>query len=119
MLIAIYAASLDPITRGHLEVIRRSARLFGTTIVAVGENPDKRPTFSTNRRVSLAALSLLEANVTGNVEVDSYSGEYLVDYARRRGAEVLVRGVRNEADYGYESTMADVSTTVEFPFAIE
>lgn len=100
--IAIYPGSFDPVTNGHLDVIERASRLFSRLIVAVLRNDGKRPLFSLEERLEMLRESLKHL---GNVEVDSFDG-LLVDYATRRGATVIVRGIRAISDYEYELQMA-------------
>ena len=100
--IAVYPGSFDPVTHGHLDIIGRGARIFERVVVAVLRNPQKKPMFPLRER-----RDLLRQAVAGmeNVEVDSFSG-LLVDYARRRGALVIVRGLRAVSDFEYEFQMA-------------
>jgi pantetheine-phosphate adenylyltransferase len=100
--IAVYPGSFDPITNGHLDLVERAARLCDRLIVAVLRNEEKQPLFTVEER-----MEMLHETVRGypNVEVDSFDG-LLVDYARRRGAAVLVRGIRAISDYEYELQMA-------------
>ena len=101
-MIAIYPGSFDPITNGHLDLIERGSRLFGTLIVAVLQNETKQPLFSIAER-----LEMLREVVgkMGNVEVDCFDG-LLVKYAAGRGARVILRGIRAISDYEYELQMA-------------
>ncbi len=88
--IAIYPGSFDPITNGHLDVIERGARLFGRLIVSILRNESKAPLFSVEERMEMLA------EVTApwkNIELDSFDG-LLADYALRRGARVILRGIR-------------------------
>ena len=101
-IVAIYPGSFDPITNGHLDLIRRGARLFDRLIVAVLRNQVKQPLFSTEERTEM----LVEA-VSGlpNVSIDSFDG-LLVNYATSQNATVLLRGIRAVSDYEYELQMA-------------
>ena len=102
MKIAIYPGSFDPVTSGHLNIIRRSAKIFDKLIVCVMVNAGKNPMFTLEERVELIR------RVTGdlpNVEVDS-SSELLADYARRRGSCVIVKGLRAGSDFENEFQMA-------------
>ena len=102
MKIAIYPGSFDPITSGHLNIIRRAASIFDRLIVCVMVNAGKSPMFSLQERVDLIR------RVTGdlsNVEIDS-SNELLADYARRRGSCVIVKGLRAGSDFENEFQMA-------------
>ena len=100
--VVVYPGSFDPVTNGHLDVIERAARLFDRLIVALLENPEKRPLFSLRERTRLLgdAVEGIE-----NVEVDSFSG-LLVDYAGRREASMILRGLRAVSDFEFEFQMA-------------
>jgi pantetheine-phosphate adenylyltransferase len=103
--VAIYPGSFDPITNGHVDILRRSLILFDRVIVAVAENVRKQALFSTEERAAMIRASV------GNeprVEVDAFSG-LLVDYARRRGAGVVIRGLRAIADFEYEFQFAHMN----------
>jgi pantetheine-phosphate adenylyltransferase len=100
--IAVYPGSFDPITNGHLDIIRRAAQMFDRVIVAVAINAEKTPLFSVRERVTLA-----QAAVKGfkNVSVDEFGG-LLVSYARRKRAAVVVRGLRAVSDFEFEFQLA-------------
>jgi pantetheine-phosphate adenylyltransferase len=100
--LAVYPGSFDPLTNGHLDIIRRSRRLFDRVIVAVLVNEDKRPLFSVDERVAMARESL---HGDAGVEVDRFDG-LLVDYVARKGAGAVVRGLRAVSDFEYEYQMA-------------
>jgi pantetheine-phosphate adenylyltransferase len=100
---AIYPGSFDPLTNGHLDIIERSSKLFDSVVVAILVNPQKDPLFSVGERRSLIQESMPSA--LENVEVDVFEG-LLVDYASRRNAEVIIRGIRAVSDYEYELQMA-------------
>ena len=106
---AIYPGSFDPVTNGHLDLIARGAEIFDTLVVAVARNLDKSPLFSVKER-----LEMLRAVTSGlpNVQVDEFKG-LLVDYARARGARVILRGIRAVSDYEYELQMAMMNRKVE------
>jgi pantetheine-phosphate adenylyltransferase len=99
--IAICAGSFDPPTNGHLDVVRRAARLFHRVIVAVLVNSEKQPWFAADERVAMLVESLEDAGV----EVATFDG-LLVDFAHTRGASVLVRGLRTATEYSDEQQMA-------------
>jgi pantetheine-phosphate adenylyltransferase len=100
--LAIYPGSFDPVTNGHLDLIERGAKIFDRLVVAVLQNMEKEPLFSTAERVEM----LREVSRPwGNVEVDVFDG-LLVDYARQRQAQVILRGIRAISDYEYELQMA-------------
>ena len=101
--VAVYAASFDPITNGHLDLIERAAKLFDEVVVAVATNVEKSGgTFPVDERIAL-----IRDAVTGmkNVRVDTIEG-LLVDYLRRIGARIVIRGLRALADFEYEFEMA-------------
>jgi pantetheine-phosphate adenylyltransferase len=102
MRIAVYPGSFDPLTNGHLDIIRRATRLFDRVIVAVLENEGKSPLFSVPERKELIARCI--EGIDG-AEVSSFSG-LLVDFMRGAGANVVVRGIRAVSDYEYELQMA-------------
>lgn len=104
-LTALCPGTFDPVTNGHLDIIERAAERFDALVVAVLDNPEKRPLFTVEERVSL--LKEVTAELP-NVEVDSFSG-LLVDYAARRGAEVVVKGLRAVSDFEYEIQMAQMN----------
>lgn len=99
---AVYPGSFDPLTNGHLDIIRRGARLFDRVLVAVLENEGKAPLFSVAERMEL--ISACTRDIPG-VEVHSFSG-LLVDFMKRTNAKVVVRGIRAVSDYEYELQMA-------------
>ena len=99
---AVYPGSFDPLTNGHLDIIRRGTRLFDRLVVAVLENEGKAPLFSVAERTELIARSTRDLP---SVEVHSFSG-LLVDFMRRMDATVVVRGIRAVSDYEYELQMA-------------
>jgi pantetheine-phosphate adenylyltransferase len=102
---ALCPGTFDPVTGGHLDVIDRASRHFDTLIAAVLENPAKEPLFTLDERVAMLkeAVSSLD-----NVEVESFSG-LLVDYAKVRGATVVVKGLRAVTDFEYELQMAHMN----------
>ncbi len=100
---AIYPGTFDPVTNGHLDLIERSSNLFGRVIVGVLVNPDKDPVFEVEERKELIDLSIPKS--VSNVETEVFSG-LLVDYAHRREAHVIIRGIRAVSDYEYELQMA-------------
>lgn len=100
--IAIYPGTFDPLTNGHAGIIRRGAEIFDTVIVAVARDNLKSPLFSLDERVEMARECF--AGVAG-VEVEAFSG-LLVDYAKKRGATAILRGLRALSDFDYEFQMA-------------
>jgi pantetheine-phosphate adenylyltransferase len=102
MRVAVYPGSFDPLTNGHLDIIRRCSRLFDRVMVALLENEGKSPLFTIPERIELIARCTAEIP---NVEVHSFSG-LLVDFMQRHHAYVVVRGIRAVSDYEYELQMA-------------
>jgi pantetheine-phosphate adenylyltransferase len=100
--IAVFPGQFDPITKGHLDVIRRGVRLFDELIVAVGNNPAKTELFTLNDRVTI--IRTLLKNVTG-IRVEKYSG-LTVDFVKQSGATALLRGIRDVSDLRYEFQLA-------------
>jgi len=100
--VAIYPGSFDPLTNGHVDIIRRGARLFDRIIIAVLINLEKAPLFTVPERVEIAREAFIG---NANVEVDTFDG-LLVDYARKRRAGVIVRGLRAVSDFEFEMQMA-------------
>jgi pantetheine-phosphate adenylyltransferase len=100
--IALYPGSFDPLTNGHVDIIQRGARLFDRIIVAILVNREKTPLFTATERVDIAREVFARQP---NVEIDTFDG-LLVEYARRRDASVIVRGLRAVSDFEYEMQMA-------------
>lgn len=99
----IYPGSFDPLTFGHIDIIERSLRLFDNVVVAIITNPSKQPLFTVEERRGM--LEEIAKKRFPNVEIDVFHG-LLVDYAKRKHAQAIVRGIRAVADYEYEFQMA-------------
>lgn len=110
---AIFPGSFDPLTNGHLDIIKRSSPLFDEIIIAVLNNPDKNPMFTVEERCSMIkeVISGLEHGKCC-LSVDSFSG-LTADFAKRRGATAIVRGIRAVSDYEYELRMALMNRRLE------
>jgi pantetheine-phosphate adenylyltransferase len=104
-MIALCPGTYDPVTNGHLDIVRRGAALFDRVVMAVVENPAKTPLFEVGERVEMLAEAVADLD---NVEVDSFSG-LLVDYARSKGAGTIVKGLRAVTDFDYELQMAQMN----------
>jgi pantetheine-phosphate adenylyltransferase len=120
--IAVVPGSFDPVTLGHLDVIRRAARLYDELVVLVVHNPGKTPMLPLEERVALIERVIRDAGLPATVRVDSWGAGLLVDYCRQVGATVLVKGVRSQLDVTYETPMAlvnrdlaDVETVLLLP----
>lgn len=105
MTIAVYPASFDPITNGHLDVTHRAARLFDTLILAAADRPNKNLLFSTAERLDMMREAVAHLP---NVRVDRFS-TLVVEYALAEGATVLVRGLRAATDFEHEFQMAHIN----------
>ena len=99
---AVYPGSFDPVTNGHLDIIQRGLKIFDRIIITILDNPAKQTLFSVDERTALLTESLKGIK---NIEVDAYDG-LLVDYAQKRGAHALLRGMRAVSDFEYEFQMA-------------
>lgn len=106
---AIYPGTFDPITNGHLDVIERAGRIFDHVVIAVAQNSNKNPLFSTEER-----LRLIQENIADNpqVEVISFDG-LIVDLAERLNAVALIRGLRAVSDFEYEFQMAQMNRQLD------
>ncbi|MDO9465578.1 MAG: pantetheine-phosphate adenylyltransferase [bacterium] len=100
--IAIYPGTFDPITHGHIDLIKRGIKTFDKLVVAVAHNPDKNPLFTVSERVDM--LKEITKDMK-NVKVDDFGG-LLIDYVRIKGANVVLRGIRAFSDFEYEFQMA-------------
>jgi len=107
--VAVYPGSFDPVTYGHLDLIARGAMIFDRLIVAVAPNLDKDALFPAKERVEMLEAVTFERK---NVEVDMFDG-LLMDYARSKGARVVLRGIRAVSDYEYELQMAMMNRKIE------
>jgi pantetheine-phosphate adenylyltransferase len=102
MTVALYPGTFDPLTNGHLDLIKRSVRMFDKVVVAIFESPMKGPLFSVEER-----RRLIEESTRGlsNIEIDTFNNTLLVFYAKQRQAHVIIRGLRAIADFEYEFQM--------------
>jgi len=105
---AVYPGVFDPVTLGHLDIIRRGTALFDRLIVAVASNPDKQPLFTTEERTALVRDAVAGMK---KVTVDSYEG-LTVAFVRGHGASVILRGLRQHSDFEYEYQLALANRTI-------
>jgi len=106
MSVAVYPGSFDPITNGHLDVIRRASGAFERVIVAVLANPRKKPLLAVDQRIEIIRRALAGDGASGDrIEVDSFEG-LTVDFCRSRGAQFIVRGLRAISDFETEMQLA-------------
>jgi pantetheine-phosphate adenylyltransferase len=103
--LAVYPGTFDPITNGHVDILRRSLKIFDRVVVALAENVRKAPLFSIDERRKLIEDAL---HGDARLEVDAFQG-LLADYCRRRGATVVIRGLRALADFEYEFQSAHMN----------
>jgi pantetheine-phosphate adenylyltransferase len=106
MKVAVYPGTFDPITLGHLDIIRRGAHLVDKLVIGVTTNPSKEPMFSTAER--LAMVTRETADIPGNIEVVEF-GSLLMTFAEAQGATAILRGLRAVADFEYEFQMAGMN----------
>ena len=102
---ALYAGSFDPVTMGHLDIIERASRMFGHVVIGIGVNPKKPGLFTTDERVAL-----LKASCKGirNITIKSFSG-LTAEFAKEEKCSVLIRGLRDAQDFGFEMQMAHMN----------
>ena len=108
MKVAVYPGSFDPITNGHLEILRRALNIFDKVIMLVAVNPSKKTRFSVEERVAM----IKEAVDSSKVEVDFYDG-LTVEYAKKKGANHLIRGLRAVTDFEYEFSLASANDFID------
>ncbi len=108
MKIAIYPGSFDPITKGHLDILKTGAEIFDKVIIAVAYNSEKKGFLPVEDRVKLIKESVKDLD---NVEVDSFAG-LTVEYAKRKGAKVLIRGLRAVSDFEYELQLSQANSSL-------
>ena len=103
---AVYAGSFDPPTKGHIWMIEQGVAMFDKLIVAIGNNPSKRYTFSVEERLELLRESTCHCE---GLEVAHFDNRYLVDYAKQVKADFILRGIRSPHDYEYERVMRQIN----------
>ncbi|MCL2373438.1 MAG: pantetheine-phosphate adenylyltransferase [Defluviitaleaceae bacterium] len=101
-MIIVYPGSFDPITRGHVDIALRGARLASKLIIAVLDNPNKKSLFSVEERLKMLEN---EFAATSNIQIGAFSG-LLAEYAQQQNADAILRGLRNQADFAAESSYA-------------
>ncbi len=108
--IAIYPGSFDPITKGHLDVLVRATKMFDKVIIAVLNNPNKKPFISVADRVSLIKQTIEEEGIE-NAYADSFEG-LTVNFAKEKGAKFLIRGLRAVSDFEYEMQLSQTNSAI-------
>ena len=110
---ALYAGSFDPVTNGHVDVVRQAARLFDRLVLAIGVHPGKAPLFSAEDRLAMLEESCGPVARQGGCELTCITfADLVVEAARRAGATVLIRGVRDGTDLDYEMQMAGMNASM-------
>lgn len=110
--VALFPGSFDPITNGHVDVIRAGLALADEIVVAIGQNPIKTPMLSVEKRQTLIENLAEELGGVGRVRATAFAG-LLVDFAKDHGATIVLRGLRDSADFAYEMQMAGMNATLE------
>lgn len=108
MKVAIYPGSFDPITNGHLDILKRAAGMFDKVIIAVARNSEKHGFLTVDERIELIKKSVADIK---NVEVDAFEG-LTIEYAKKFGAEVLIRGLRAVSDFEYEMQLSQTNSAL-------
>ena len=106
--IAIYPGSFDPVTKGHIDILERASKMFDKVIIAVLKNNDKKSLIPVDDRVNLIKEAIKEIK---NTEVDSFDG-LTVEYARKKGAKFLIRGLRAVSDFEYEMQLSQANMSI-------
>ena len=106
---AVYPGSFDPVTNGHIDVIKRALKIFDKIIITVGDNPGKKPAFSIEERLEMLRECTKDM---GNAEIDTFSG-LLIDYVRKKGSRIIIRGLRAVSDFDFEFQRALMNRVVD------
>lgn len=109
MKIGVYPGTFDPITNGHLDILKNGSKIFDKVIIAVSYNCNKKGFLSVNERVNLIKKCVSDLK---NVEVDTYNG-LTVEYAKKKGANFLLRGLRTSQDFEYELQLSQVNNSLD------
>jgi len=109
MVKAIYPGSFDPVTNGHIDIIKRSLKIFDNVIVAVGDNPGKKSFFTIEERISMLKECTKEIK---NIEIDSFIGLFL-NYVKEKNSSIIIRGLRAVSDFDFEFQRALMNRVVD------
>lgn len=112
MRIAIYPGTFDPITFGHLDIIKRAAEIFDHLIIAAAKDNYKNPLFSLDERVELIKQEISSLDIASKISVEKFEG-LLVKYAREKNAKVIIRGLRAVSDFEYEFQMFGMNSKLD------
>ncbi|MFN3435254.1 MAG: pantetheine-phosphate adenylyltransferase [Sphingomonas sp.] len=107
--IGVYPGTFDPITLGHMDILRRGAKLVDRLVIGVTTNPSKSPMFSLDERMAIVRREV--ADIAGAIDVVAFDS-LLMDFAEREGAKVIIRGLRAVADFEYEYQMAGMNQQI-------
>lgn len=111
--IALYAGSFDPVTNGHIDVVRQAARLADRLVLAIGIHPGKTPLFSADERIAMLRESCAEAARSADCELTCVTfSDLVIAAAQREGAHLLIRGLRDATDFDYEMQMAGMNAAM-------
>lgn len=110
-MIAIYAGTFDPITNGHLDIVKRSMEFCDHLIIGIGVNSSKKTMFSELNRIQMISESVSFLSKRNNITITSFEG-LLVNFAKEEKAKVLIRGIRNVSDFEYEINLASINKTI-------
>lgn len=102
---AMYPGTFDPVTNGHIDLVRRAAKLFDRVVLAIAASPNKVPMFTLEERIGMARTALRDIP---NITVDGYNG-LTVDYVREHGLRIIIRGLRAVSDFEYEFQLATMN----------
>jgi len=106
---AVYPGSFDPVTKGHIDVIERALKIFDKVTIAVGDNPEKKPLFSTEERIDMIKESTKHLN---NIEIEKLSG-LLLNYVKSKNCKIILRGLRAISDFEFEFQRALMNREIE------
>lgn len=106
----VYAGSFDPFTVGHEHILKQAIASFDGVTLAIGINPDKKPYFTVEQREEF--LNDMVQKYKGNLQVTTFTNEYLVNYAAQIGATHIIRGLRNAADFSFEYSMNQINRSI-------
>jgi pantetheine-phosphate adenylyltransferase len=112
MRIAIYPGTFDPITFGHIDIIKRASQLFDHLIIASAKDSNKNPLFSLDERVELIQHEIKNLHLENQVSVEKFEG-LLVEFAKQKNAKIIIRGLRAVSDFEYEFQMFGMNSKLE------
>lgn len=108
MITALYPGSFDPLTNGHIDIIKRGKKIFDRLVIGIGINRTKTPLFTNEERFDILTTVLTDLNIIDNIDIVNYEG-LLMDFAKAQNAQVVVRGLRAVSDFEYEFAIAQMN----------